>query len=147
MVCIPQMFRKFKIPFKPHIFVPPDFGARELATALEASRLAVFSLGIIHQVKRAHVNPHVRLRDTHGEVQRVQRVQRMQRQRAAGSPHGWPNSSGNPNGLKRFEFVEKNDIDWRDLNLFKMGWSSLEIKRFELVVARFTCGTKTTIVY
>ena len=40
------------------------------------------------------MKPHVRLRETHGEVQRVQRVQRMQhvqrvqRQRAAGSPHG-----------------------------------------------------------
>ena len=31
------------------------------------------------------MNPHVRLRETHGEVQRVQRVQR---QRAASSPHG-----------------------------------------------------------
>ena len=37
------------------------------------------------------MNPYVRLRETHGEVQRVQCMQcmqRMQRQRAAGSPHG-----------------------------------------------------------
>ena len=34
------------------------------------------------------MNPYVRLRETHGEVQRVQSMQRMQRQRAAGSPHG-----------------------------------------------------------
>ena len=77
-----------------NIFVlPPDCGACELATAPEASvcfglgkiRSECFDLGKIHQLNRAHMNPHVRLRETHGEVQRVQRVQR---QRAAGSPHG-----------------------------------------------------------